>query len=328
MYLSSELVTMTSALLVALILDVLLRLIPQLRDWIAPFMGIPARFFMRIEKKLNRSERPFAVRRIRGYIALLLLFFIAFLFAVGVYGLLRFYPQLEPIVWFVALRITHPWTVTYEALSLLKEKKLNAIQALFERRGVLISSLSDYHASIRKLLEEIAISFVYGFWVPVFYGIVAAILHYPSAPIIIMIGFFNEAYRVVTVKNIQEQIFVKPFIVIHHIITFIPSRIAALFLVLGTLFTPRAKPIAAMKGIYTQGHHHRDPSAGWVIAVMAHALNVSLSANKKDTLWIGSHTSSARAEVQHLQSGLWLHAVTFMCIFLALITIVFLGLAT
>ena len=68
----APLVSPLSALLVATLADVLLRLLPQARDRMGPLFGLPARLAENLEAKLNRPERSLRTRRTRGRITFVL----------------------------------------------------------------------------------------------------------------------------------------------------------------------------------------------------------------------------------------------------------------
>ncbi len=54
------------------------------------------------------------------------------------------------------------------------------------------------------------------------------------------------------------------------------SRLAALWIVLASLVTPKASALAAMEAVLRDAPRHRSPNAGWPEAAMAGALGVRL----------------------------------------------------
>jgi adenosylcobinamide-phosphate synthase len=126
--------------------------------------------------------------------------------------------------------------------------------------------------------------------------------------------------------------------VIDTVIGYIPSRIAALLIVIAALFTPKAKPLQAFKLVITQGSWHARSNEGWPMAAMSGALNIALPTESQPTdsqptdpqanAWFSAQNASARLDHADLKRALWLHSVTLCLTILILSALVLLSLST
>lgn len=319
-----------SALLLALSVDVLSRIAPVLRDYLPPLFGIPSRVAKRFEAKLNLSTRDAKTRSGRGNTIALLMAVLAVVLGLGANGLIAHYPMAEAVLWFAMLRVTFAWSTGYEVHRALQKNDLSTAQAVLTRRGVdNLTTLkkNDQPTLVRETFENIAVSLSNGFWLPVFYALVAALLGFPGTPVAVAMVVLAEACRVMVTPDKFAQAFIRPFIVIEQVLAFVPARIAALFIVLASLFTPRASPVRALNGMFAHGPFHRHPNLGWPIAALGCALGVALPSGNPAHPWLGSDKVTARVETGDLKQAIWLHAVAFGLSSLALIALLFISLA-
>jgi adenosylcobinamide-phosphate synthase len=306
------LIPVLSAVLVAILGDALLRLLPQARDRLDPLLGIPARMAERLMSKLNRAERAQKTRASRGLITLLFMVIVAVALGGGAEALRRYYPEIEPVLWFLCFRATFPWTAGYE---LTREKKITPAKglAILVRRRVpqfITVKNPDGHGVARMFIEATATSLHRGYLSPVLWGVVAALVHYPALFVAVFITALLEAERIiVTVDNIDTP-FAQPFQLIEAIVNFVPARVAALLWVLGSCFTPGAKPGEALAGMFRQSEKHALVNNGWPEGAVAGALNVALPSGKKRDEWLGGKNATARADAADVQRVIFLHAVT------------------
>lgn len=326
MHMLQHCVPMLSALLMALSLDVLSRIAPALRDHLSPLFGIPARMAQRLEKKLNLLSRPKGVRAARGITSLGALVVLGLILGAGAKGLAAQNSLVEPLMWFVLLRVTQPWSAGYEVLRALQQNKDSAARKILEKRHIAFSG-GDRHAAVRAVLENVALSLSNGFAVPVFYGMVAACVGLSPLFAVVLVVTLCEAIRVIVTIERLNQPFMQSFATLENLINFVPARIAAFFIALAALFTPRANPMAALRSMFAQGAWHVQPNKGWVLAALAGALNVALPSGNAAHEWLGPSGATARADTNQLKSGLWLHAVALGLFSLVLISLLFIGLA-
>jgi adenosylcobinamide-phosphate synthase len=307
---------MLSAVLVAIVADMLLRLLPQARDRLDPLLGIPARFASRFDRKLNRRERSMNTRASRGVFTLLFMLAVGVALAVGAEALVKVQPEIEPMIWWLCLRITFPWTAAAELLKVLKDTKSSAAtpgMAVLERRRVSVlvpTKNPDRHAVVRMLIEAAAQTLHRGLLAPVLWAVVAAFCNYPPLATAVFVTALLETERVIVTLDNADTPFAKPFQVIEAVINFVPARVAALLWVLGALFTPNASPAAALRGMFNQSESFKIVNSGWPVAAVAGALNVALPGGKKRDGWIGPSDATAKTDIGDVQRMVWLHAVT------------------
>lgn len=329
----APLVSPLSAVLLAVIVDMLLRLLPQARDRLDPLLGIPARFTQRFETKLNRASRGKKTRETRGVITLLFILAIALILGAGAAGFVDTYEAAEPLIWFLCFRLTFPWTAIVELLKIWKNKNHAAEMGMhiLERRRVPVlvpTKNPDRHAVARMMTESAAASLHRGLLTPVLWGVAAALCGWNALGVAVFVTALSEAERVVLTQENADTAFAKPFHFIEAILHFVPARVAALFWALGAAFTPGASPRYALMCMFGQSDTHRAVNAGWPVAAVAGALNIALPGGKKRDGWIGRTASTARAGEGDLQRVLWLHAVTVTVTVLVLTVVLFLGIAS
>ena len=306
MHLLQQLVPMLSVVLFALSVDVLSRLAPQLRDHLPPLLGIPERMAGRLDAKLNRMERPAAVRATRGIISAALMIALGIILGAGLYGLVQVKNVLEAAIWFLLLRVTAPWTAA---------------------RAILLSKEKDIATVARNVLDEMPLSLTAGFLTPVFYAALAALMHLPALPVAVAVVTILEATRVLVTPKKQNQPFVQVFRLLENLVGFVPSRIVVLFIALAACFTPRANPAAALRMAFAQGSKYFQPARGWPAAAFAGALNVALPTGNAAQPWLGPDNATARIDGAHVRAAIWLHAVTLGIMALVLMALMFIGVA-
>lgn len=311
MQILQPLIPMLSAMLVAVIADVLLRLVPQARDRVLPLLGLPAGLAGWLKRKLNRDNRAKHVRLNRGIISLLAILFVGTMLGAVCEILAHFHPAVAPVIWFFCLRVTFPWSAGNDVLSAWKTGN-NGLEILQRRQvPVLVPTQKpDRHAIARMLIEATATSLHRGWLAPLLWALMAALLHGPAMMIAVMVVFLLEAERVIVTQETQGSAFAFGCETIEAIINFVPARVAALFFALGAFFTPGAKPFTALRAMFTQSAAHRAVNSGWPVAAVAGALHVALPGGRKRDLWIGTKDATAKAEARDIQKAVWLHAVT------------------
>lgn len=305
-----------SAVLVAVIADILLRLVPQARDRLWPLFGAPAALAEHLMRKLNRRERTKKVRFSRGIITLSIVTLVALALGGLCQMLARHQPGFEPLIWFLCLQLTFPWSAGAEVAKALRHKGKEAVtegQAVLARRHVPVlvpSPNPDRHAIARMLIEATATSLHRGLLSPLLWALAAKLAGLPPLWVAVVVTCLLEAERVVVTQETMTSPFAMGFEVVEAIINFVPARVAALLWVLGAVFTPGANPVRALRGMFTQSAGHRAVNSGWPVAAVANALNTALPGGKKRDLWIGPAKATARADLGDVQRALWLHAVT------------------
>lgn len=328
-----------SMVLLALVLDCLCRLAAPLRDRMDPVFSLPAALAGWIQRKLDRKERTRAILLARGRIAVLAMLVAGILTGIAADMSGIFYPVMVPVLWFSCLHLTNGWTACTELLKLPFQAGKSASEKAFaqqarqilERRRVFWSHAphnADHHSVMRVLAESMAVSLHRGWLTPVLWAIAGLYAGLPPLATALAVIFLLEAQRVVVASSGPRTAFAQAFIILDAVINFVPARVAALFWVLGAVFTPAARPLAALRLIFAQGSRHHDANDGWPLAAVAGALGVAFPADtQKQSAWIGGATASARISRNDIKRLLWLHAVTVALVALVFTAMLFLSLA-
>lgn len=323
-----------SAILAALLIDVILRLVAAARDYIEPLWGIPSGVAQWLKQKLDRQERTRQVRLARGRIAVAFILLIG----LGLGAILHVFAAIQPAlvvaIWFFCFRLTFIWTACVDVLKIWdmqdREFVTKGMDILRRRRvNILVPSTKpDRHAIARMLIEASAISLHRGWLSPVFWAMIAALLGWSPILVGVCVTVLLEAERVIVTAESKDNAFSQGFEVIEAVINFVPARVAALFFVLGAFFTPGAQPLTALRAMFVQSEGHRFVNGGWPVAAVAGALNVALPSGIKNTKWLGPKNATAKTGYNDVKRALWLHCVTIAVAGLVLTALLFLSLAS
>jgi adenosylcobinamide-phosphate synthase len=299
-----------SAILLALLVDIGLRLLPQARDRIAPLLGLPARLAASLNRRLNRKERTYNTRYNRGIFTLIVVLSFGLIFGLVLEIISKQPLPIEPVIWFLCFQVTFPWTAGTE---LLKTQDVNGGLQVLERREVHVlvpSTKPDRHAIARMFIEATATCLHRGYLSPVLWAIFIRLFNGPAILVAVLIVTLLEAERVLVTQETKNTPFVAPIEWAEAIINFVPARIAAFLWALGAFFTPGAKPFTALRAMFVQSAAHRTVNSGWPVAAVAGALNIALPGGKKRDLWVGAANATAKAEPRDISRAIFLHAVT------------------
>lgn len=305
-----------SAILLATIADILLRLIPQARDRLMPLLGLPAGLAENLNRKLNRNQRSKDSRFNRGIITLIFMIVFGLTLGLVLQTVASRHISFEPVIWFLCFQVTFPWTAGTELLKTKQKTDKQAVAegtAILERRqvSVLVPTVNpDRFGIARMMIEATATSLHRGWLSPVLWGLAAAMVGLPPIMTAVTIVTLLEAERVLVTQESKNSPFVVIFQLIEAIVNFIPARVAALLWALGAFFTPGAKPLTALRAMFVQSAAHRAVNSGWPVAAVAGALNIALPGGKKRNLWVGAKDATAKAEPHDISRAIFLHAVT------------------
>jgi adenosylcobinamide-phosphate synthase len=310
------LTSILSAILLAILVDIALRLLPQARDRLMPLLGLPAGLALSLNRRLNRQERATNTRYNRGIFTFAVIVLFGFMLGFFCVFLVRQLLELEPVIWFLCFQVTFPWTAGAELLKALQEPEKQAVSeglAILRRRQVSVlvpTANPDRHAIARMMIEATATSLHRGWLSPVLWAIVVKLFGGPALVTAIIVVTLLEAERVLVTQDTKNTPFVLPFELAEAIINFIPARVAALLWALGAFFTPGAKPLTSLRAMFVQSSAHRAVNSGWPVGAVAGALNIALPGGRKRDLWVGAANSTAKAEPRDIRRAMFLHAVT------------------
>lgn len=305
-----------SAILLATVADILLRLIPQARDRIPPLLGLPAQLAAGLNRRLNRKGRSGESRFNRGIITLIFILFFGLVLGSVLQFIATRHIFLEPVFWFLCFQLTFPWTAGQEMRRVLNKPGKNTIAdglAVLQRRQVPVlvpTTNPDTHGLARMVIEATATSLHRGWLSPVFWGLAGKLVCDMPLLVAILVVTLLEAERVLVKQDTKGSHFVVIFELVEAILNFIPARIAAFLWALGAFFTPGAKPFTSLRAMFVQSAAHRAVNSGWPVAAVAGALQVALPGGRKSTVWVGAKQATAKAEPRDISRAIFLHAVT------------------
>ncbi|MEE8393050.1 MAG: adenosylcobinamide-phosphate synthase CbiB [Rhodospirillales bacterium] len=263
-----------------------------------------------LDKKLNRPHRSQADRAIRGFLAAALVIVICLAAGWAVAWLTQNHDfgwivELAGLVALLAQRslYDHVRAVGHALSNESTEAGRREVSRIVGRDP----SLLDEHGVARSAIESLAENFSDGVVAPVFwyllFGFPGLLVYKAVNTMDSMIGHTSEQYRAygMTAARLDD------------ILNLIPARLSGLFIAMAALFTPKSKPVAAVRVMLRDAAKHRSPNAGWPEGAMAGALGLALAGPRRyanrtvSDPWIGDGT--ARAGPKDISLALYLFMV-------------------
>lgn len=145
----------------------------------------------------------------------------------------------------------------------------------------------DEHGVARAAVESLAENFSDGVVAPAFYGFVLGM------PGILAYKAINTADSMIGHKSERYLHFGRFAARLDDVVNWLPARLSAFFILLGTKLMHRASFDHAWQTISRDAHRHRSPNGGWPEAAMAGALDIRLSGPRSyegemtEDPWIG-----------------------------------------
>ena len=305
-------------LLLALALDAILpgrdrlfRILPHPVAWIGGLAGF-------LERKLNRNYRQPMDRAMRGAFVVVVAIAAALVLAWGV-------------TW-VGGQHPYGWLLEEAFLvTLLAQRSLYA-HVRDVRRALETGGLAGGRAAVahivgrdpekldapgvaRSAVESCAENFSDGVVAPVFwyvlFGLPGIVVYKTVNTLDSMIGHKTDRYRAFGFVAAR----------LDDVLNLVPARLAALMIVIASLFVPTASPGRALKIMLRDGAKHRSPNAGWPEAAAAGALGLALSGPRfysegaANEPWLGD----GRAQLVPTDIGRMLYLYTVACLIQAMI---------
>jgi adenosylcobinamide-phosphate synthase len=165
----------------------------------------------------------------------------------------------------------------------------------------------DTHGVARAAIESCAESFADGVVGPVFWYVLFGF------PGLLACKTVNTLDSMIGHRSEQYLFFGMVAARLDDAMMLIPSRLAALLLVIAALFVPRGRPRLAWRTMWKDHGKHDSPNAGWPEAAMAGALDLALAGPRRydneivDHGWIGA--GRARATPGDIHASLFMLAV-------------------
>ena len=289
--------------------------------WIGALIGA-------LDRRLNREDLGFALRRAAGIATLIVVLAVAGGLALGLeWGIAASVPGLGGLL-----------LVGVLAASLLAQRSLDAhVRAVAEalerdladgRRAVSMivgrdPSRLDEAGVARAAIESLAENFSDGVVAPLFWtaagGLAGGVL-YKAA---------NTADSMIGHRTPRHEAFGWAAARFDDLVNLPASRLAALWLILAAAITPGASPRAAIAAIRRDAPDHRSPNAGWPEAAMAGALGLALAGPRVydgavyDGAWMGNGRRDLVAADVRRALGLYRVALAVQATAFALLLVAF-----
>ena len=265
------------------------------------------RAITRLDRGLNRQERPETVRRRRG----VLLVAVLATAAAVVGGLIAFVARALPHAWIIEVFVA----ATLRAQRGLFEHGDDVARALqhngLEAGRYAVSRIVgrdpaslDEHGVCRAAIESLAENFSDAVVAPalwyVLLGLPGLLLYKTVNTMDSMVGYRNDRYRAFGWAAAR----------LDDLLNLVPARLSGLIIALAALVAVRGNPFRALATMATDAGHHRSPNSGWPEAAMAGALGLALGGPRRypglvvDEKWIGR--GRARATVADIDRALHL----------------------
>jgi adenosylcobinamide-phosphate synthase len=271
------------------------------------------------DRCLNCEQRSDSARRARGAVVVLLM--VVFAAAVG-WGLTD-----------VAHMFPHGWVVELTAVVLLVAQRslfdhVRSVARALDCDGLEAGRVAvarivgrdpknlDAHGVARASIESLAENFADGVVAPVFWYLLLGL------PGLLVYKTVNTMDSMIGYRTPRHAAFGMVAARLDDVLNYVPARIAAVMIVVASLFVPRGRPVSALRVMARDGGKHRSPNAGWPEAAMAGGIGVALAGPRsydgavEDEPWVGGEFS-ARAGSGDIRRALYLFVVA--CLFEAAI---------
>lgn len=263
------------------------------------------------DRRLNRERRSQAARFTRGTVVALL---VVALSAGAGWAVHR-----------LAGEVPHGWAIEVIAVSLLVAQRslfdhVRAVARGLERDGLAGGRAAvslvvgrdpeelDRHGVARAGIESLAESFCDGVVAPVFWFLLLGL------PGLAAYKAVNTMDSMIGYRTDRHAAFGRTAARLDDVMNYIPARLAAVLIVVASVFVPRGRPGASLRVMARDGGRHRSPNAGWPEAAMAGALGVALAGPRSyggtvvDEPWVGGEFP-ARIGPPDIRRALYLFVV-------------------
>jgi len=300
-------------LLIGLLLEALVGNLSNPSQWSGNPLNLVYRYGVWCAHKLNRESRSERDRGIRGGLALLLLITLSAAFG----WLIASLSQKIQLIWFfevtlIVLLINQRGThaQVQRIIRALKQNDLITAQSVLSRSIDETANRMDADQIARTGFELCAVSLAKDVVAPVFWYILFGL---PGLLVFVSVSNMNQ---IVGKKTEKYRAFGFAASRLNDILQFVPTRIAGIFVVLGAIFVPTAKPYESFKVMYRDATKFHSYVIGWPLSAMVGALRLAFP-NDNETFnksvsvsWIGD--GSPRITTRDV--GLALYLFTVSCL--------------
>ena len=288
--------------------------IDGLLNWLKRKMGV-------IERKFNRPNRSKSTRVTRGFLyvffwlGVLYATYLAYQNTVAQDAILASYVELALLT--LLLPISHIWARTqgvYHAVKRGNHGRASELARHFWRRS---GRPQDDHGILREAIEYLAIGYSRMIAAPMFGYLCFGLLGLLLVP---MVALMDEH---VGYRSKQYDAFGSWTARLHTIIQFVPARITAFFLMVVSVFVPKANPWRVLACVARERGKVKSLNSGWPMAAYAGALDVSIGGPrlivdaKVSDGWVGP--GSAKVQPEAVRRGLYLYALSVGILWMAVL---------
>lgn len=265
---------------------------------------------VRAGRRLNRQNRSFRSRRIRGALLVLILVPLAAFFGLYAAEFCRSLADgwiVETVLVAMCVGLQRPLMNAGALRRALARASLDRARGILGRVVDYETDDIDEHGLARGSVEIFAVRLCDGLVGPVFWYVIAGLP-----------GLF--VYRVTTAladelshPTDKHAAFGGVAGAFDRFLNLIPAPVTAMLIVVGTLFAPTARPLAAIRGIFGGAASGQSPRTGWTQGAVAGALGLSLSGPRRHDgavapgAWIGD--GRARANSTDIARAMWLYMI-------------------
>lgn len=264
----------------------------------------------RADRRLNRQNRSSRSRRMRGAMLVLILVPLSAIFGLYAAEFCRSLGDgwiVETILVAMCVGLQRPLLNAGALRRALARKSLERARDILGRVVDYETDNIDEHGLARGSVEIFAVRLCDGLVGPVFWYVIAGL---PGVFVYCVTTALADALSHPTEKHAA---FGGVAGALDRLMNLIPAPVTAMLIVIGTLFAPTARPLAAIRGIFGGAASGQSPRAGWTQGAVAGALGLSLSGPRRHDgavapgAWIGD--GRARANTTDIARAMWLYVI-------------------
>jgi adenosylcobinamide-phosphate synthase len=288
------------------------------------FWTLTDRIIGNVARKTYKPERSVTSLAFRGTIFTVLFLIIGVSIGIGLYLLRRNFPLygvVEPLVLSLTLSGGAVWFALFKLRKALEEGSKLQYGSYYP---LAVSSRTDLNSTDDFGITRCGIGFMATSFDK---GLVAPLFWY-------LVGGLPLAFLYATVAGAAwafgKQGFTKGFgaaaLWLEKLFGFLPHFLSGIILSFASLFTPTARLTRSLAGYFVRKGACPYNEGGLPVTITARALNVSLGGPVQDVdgstlrrAWVGSATSSARLDKNHLNRAIYLSIMAHVLVFAALI---------
>ncbi|HTH97869.1 MAG TPA: adenosylcobinamide-phosphate synthase CbiB [Stellaceae bacterium] len=302
--------TRVAILVLALLLDACVGDPPWLFRWLPHPVAVIGRAVRSFDRRLNVSQRSFAVRRVRGILVTIFLGMTALALGIAIsagLGYIRHGWLVEMLLVTVLVAQRDLYDHVVRVMRALDRDSLEEGRAAVSRIVGRDPETLDEYGVARAGIESLAENFSDGVVGPVLAYVLAGL------PGLLFYKTISTLDSMIGHRDARYQAFGWASARLDDLLNLLPARLSALMLTIASAFVPKTRPFQALITMWQDARKHRSPNAGWPESAMAGALGVSLGGPRRyggvviADPWLG--TGRARATPHDMRRALMVFVV-------------------